>query len=104
MTWIIRDSEEPRLTREAQELQDRLESERLAREATAELERAQRLANGTAWRRPTASTPTRIVSRTKVTRRGPNGEIEEFERYEMPVKPATRSGHQSQLPDPVIVE
>ena len=102
MAWLVCDVEEPRLSQEAQEVNDRVERERVASIAVDKLKRAHRLADGATWRRSKASTPTRIVSRTIVTKRGPNGEIEEFERYEMPVKPATQSGHQWPIPDPII--
>jgi len=102
MVWLIQDSEEPRFTPQAQELLDRLERERVAQQAN-DKERAHKLAKGGRWHRPLAvSTPTRIVCRTIVTKRGPDGEIQEFERYEMPVKPATQNGHQWPLPDPII--
>jgi len=44
----------------------------------------------------------RIMCRTVVTKRGPNGEIEEFDRYERPVRAPTPRGHQWPIPDPII--
>jgi len=93
--------DEPAFTREAQELLDQMERERVPQQAVAK-QRAHRLAKGGRWRRPLAvSTTARVVCRTVVTKRGKDGEIQEFERYETPVKPASHSGHQW-LPDPII--
>jgi len=102
MAWLIQDYEEPGFTREAQDLLDRLERERVALKAVAKQQRAARLGSGIARRSESGKAMTRIVCRTVVTKRGPDGEIQEFERYEQPVKAATQNGHQWPLPDPII--